>query len=371
MEAMLNALFLVVALVVVLAAAELFTNAVEWLGCKMHFTEGAVGSILAAVGTAMPETMIPIIAIVLGNNSAAAEEIGIGAILGAPFMLATLAMFVTGTAAVLFKYRGTYRTHMLVDREVMSRDLRFFLVVYCVAIAAAFLKWHPGKVLLAVALFASYFIFAYQTIKHGQKLEEDSELNPLYLCRRASSPHIVVIVIQLIAALGLIVGGAKLFVRSVETLSLMMHVPPFVLSVIIAPVATELPEKCNSIIWVGKGKDTLALGNITGAMVFQSSILPAIGILLTPWELTGLAVFSAVLAILSAALMYVPIALNGRISPMTLLTGGFFYLVFLCFVVYRSTANPWVFLSFAAYFVWLGLASRRPKVEIYTASSKA
>lgn len=369
MEAVFNSFFLIIALIIVLAAAELFTNAVEWLGCKMHFTEGAVGSILAAVGTAMPETMIPIIAIILGNNQAAAEEIGVGAILGAPFMLATLAMFVTGMAAVLFKYKGSYRSHMLVDKEVMSRDLRFFLIVYCIAIAAAFVKWHPVKLVVALGLFAAYFVFVYQTIRHGEKLGEDSDLNPLYFSRRALSPHTLMIVAQLVVALGLIVGGAKLFVRSVESLSLMMHVSPFVLSVIIAPIATELPEKCNSVIWVGKGKDTLALGNITGAMVFQSSVLPAIGILLTPWVLTGLAVFSAVLAVVSAAVMYVPILLNGRISPITLLAGGFFYLIFLCTVVYSSTGNPWVFLSFVAYFVWLALSSRRPKVEIYTGSS--
>ena len=39
----------------------------------------------------------------------------------------------------------------------------------------------------------------------------------------------------------------------------------------------------NSILWIRKRKDTLAIGNITGAMVFQGTLLPAIGISLTPW----------------------------------------------------------------------------------------
>ena len=47
----------------VLAGALLFTNAVEWIGHRLELGEGAVGSLLAAVGTAMPETLIAIVAL--------------------------------------------------------------------------------------------------------------------------------------------------------------------------------------------------------------------------------------------------------------------------------------------------------------------
>ena len=81
---------LAVSFVLILAGAELFTNGIEWFGRKLGLAEGAVGSVLAAVGTALPETMIPIIAIVFASG-ASTSGIGVGAILGAPFMLATLA----------------------------------------------------------------------------------------------------------------------------------------------------------------------------------------------------------------------------------------------------------------------------------------
>ena len=58
---------LVGAFVVILLGAELFTNGIEWFGRKLELAEGAVGSVLAAVGTALPETMIPIIAILSGG----------------------------------------------------------------------------------------------------------------------------------------------------------------------------------------------------------------------------------------------------------------------------------------------------------------
>src|SRR5450432_3766094 len=92
-------LLLAAAFAVILVGAELFTNAVEWFGHLLGLSEGAVGSVLAAVGTALPETMIPLVAIVFGAGSRS-DAVGIGAILGAPFMLATLAMFVTGLAVI-------------------------------------------------------------------------------------------------------------------------------------------------------------------------------------------------------------------------------------------------------------------------------
>src|SRR5215208_4356596 len=94
-----DVLILVVAFVVILIGAELFTNGIEWFGRKLDLAEGAVGSVLAAVGTALPETMIPIIAILFATSEAS-DAVGVGAILGAPFMLATLAMFVTGLAVL-------------------------------------------------------------------------------------------------------------------------------------------------------------------------------------------------------------------------------------------------------------------------------
>ena len=78
----------------ILAGALLFTNAVEWLGHRLSLGEGAVGSVLAAVGTAMPETLIPIVAIIGGSEGS--EDVAIGAIIGAPFLLATLAMALVG-----------------------------------------------------------------------------------------------------------------------------------------------------------------------------------------------------------------------------------------------------------------------------------
>ena len=60
---------LLVMLLIILAAAEIFTNALEHLGERLKISEGVTGSLFAAVGTALPETMIPLLALFAGTTS--------------------------------------------------------------------------------------------------------------------------------------------------------------------------------------------------------------------------------------------------------------------------------------------------------------
>jgi cation:H+ antiporter len=87
-----------------------------------------------------------------------------------------------------------------------------------------------------------------------------------------------------------------------------------VLALLLAPLATELPEKANSLIWVRQGKDALALGNITGAMVFQSTIPVAVGLALTTWELEGPALLAGGLALAGGAVAVWALHLRRRFT---------------------------------------------------------
>ncbi len=325
-----NLAILIVSLGLILVGAELFVNGVEWLGKKWNLSEGAVGSVLAAVGTALPETLIPIIAIVFGGGKAG-HEIGIGAILGAPLMLSTLAMFVTGVAVLVFRRRRLRGTKVVADYSTMSRDLGFFIVVFLAAVLAGFIPPYFRSLQLAIAviMLVSYFLYVHTMIREERDIESDSEMAPLYMARKSENPTALLVLLQVAIALAIIIFSAKLFVVEVEALAVIYAVPAFVLSLIIAPIATELPEKFNSVIWVSREKDTLALGNITGAMVFQSSIIPALGIFLTDWQLTTGALYSAGLALVSAAVIFIELRTRKHISAPILMAGGFFYALFL------------------------------------------
>lgn len=329
---MIDIAFLLLGLGIILLGAEVFTNGIEWLGKKLNLSEGAVGSILAAVGTALPETMIPVIAILFSPGEEG-HDIGIGAILGAPFMLSTLAFFLVGVAAILFKKRRRNVKVMKVDISTMTRDLSFFIMVYSVAVLSAFLPSHTMKLVVVVFLVGAYGYYVWRTLKEEGDLGEEHDLSPLFFSRKSPDPGLKIVILQVLAALGLIILGAHEFVASIEHLAGILGIPQFILALIIAPIATELPEKFNSIIWVSKGKDTLALGNITGAMVFQSSLIPALGIALTEWNLTFTAMVSAAFALTSSLIVYVQLRRNKYLTPVSLMSGGFFYLLFVLLVI--------------------------------------
>ncbi|MBF7083723.1 sodium:calcium antiporter [Desulfallas sp. Bu1-1] len=316
---------LIISLGIIFISAGLFTNGVEWLGKKMNLSEGAVGSVLAAVGTALPETIIPLIAILFGVGDAA-HEIGIGAILGAPFMLGTLAIFLSGGAVLMFRNRRADNYPRIEpDPHVLRRDMAFFLIVYTIAITASFVG-HVLKLVIILGLIAAYICYVYKTFTSGANMGASSEIEPLLFARAHGDPPLFRVLSQVVLAFIGIVVGAKFFVDGIAHLSASLGASPLVIALLIAPVATELPEKINSVIWLSHRKDTLALGNITGAMVFQSSVIPAVGIALTPWRLDPVALLSAMLALLSALVIYLLIRYRGFLdSRVIVFTGGAFY----------------------------------------------
>jgi cation:H+ antiporter len=325
---------LAVMLAVILAGSELFTNALEHLGHKLRISEGVTGSVFAAVGTALPETMVPLLALFAGtSNMNLNEEIGVGAILGAPLMLSTLSTCLM--AVSVFHRRGALG-HVSPERSGFVRDLNFFLFAFALAAAAMYVPSEAryARGALSAALLLTYFVYVMLTLRASEQLVKEGHGTDagekMFLARTGIPTNLLTILIQLGIGLALLVLGAKGFISGVEGVSRLLGVSALLLSLIIIPIATELPEKVNSILWVRRGKDTLAFGNITGAMVFQGTLLPAIGIMLTPWQ-PRIEVLSGVfITLLAAAWLRVNSRAGGRGLPIwTLLINGGLYLTFL------------------------------------------
>jgi cation:H+ antiporter len=323
---------LIFSLAAILGAAVLFTNAVEIMGDRLQLGAGAVGSLLAAVGTALPETMIPVVAILgallAGSGSVAAGEIGIGAILGAPFLLATLALFIVGVAALGYKGRRGTGSEITADRQTAIPDLIFFLPCFTLAAVAGVLPLPLlVKILLAVALLATYVLYVVRTVKEGGEAEGDEPESLILWPGRSQGPTWAVAA-QLIGTVVVMGYGAHLFVGAVEHLSKAVGIPAGLIALVLAPLATELPEKFNSVIWLRDNKDTLAIGNITGAMVFQSTIPVSIGVLFTPWQLDSLSALAAGLAILSSLVFLGFLLRKAPLKAFHMLGAGSLYILF-------------------------------------------
>ncbi|MGK2955868.1 MAG: sodium:calcium antiporter [Solirubrobacterales bacterium] len=327
---------LLVSFAVILTGALLFTNAIEWVGHKLNLGEGAVGSLLAAVGTAMPETLIPIVAIIGG--SVGSSEVAIGAIVGAPFLLATIAMALVGVSALAYVKKRPQGHRLDVHVETLDRDLIFFMVFFGLALVIGLFETPRFVEIIAGAVFLlAYAWYVRQTIKNGGDASEAHEMDPLVMDRRSerhdSPPPNFIMITQLIVGLGAMVGGAHLFVHELLNVAEHLGVSAIILSLILAPLATELPEKANSFFWVREGKDALALGNITGAMVFQSTIPVFFGMVFIDWNLDKYAIISMILGLLGGAVAYWALRKRGEFGKLAIALWAIFYLTFLGFVI--------------------------------------
>jgi cation:H+ antiporter len=310
-----EAVLLFASFAVILAGALLFTNAVEWIGHRLQLGEGAVGSLLAAVGTAMPETLISIVALVGAKEGA--DQVAIGAIVGAPFLLATLAMGLVGLFAYLYRRKREQGLELRVHRPTLERDLLFFLAFFALALALAWGAPSALRIPAGILCLLAYPLYIARTLRGAGAVQEQETIDPLIFERRAErreDPALGLCILQLLAGLGAMVGGAHLFVEELLKIAESIGVEAVVLALILAPLATELPEKVNSFFWVREGKDALALGNISGAMVFQSTIPVGIGLLFTQWELSGNAALSVGLGLAGGLLAYATLHRGNRFS---------------------------------------------------------
>jgi cation:H+ antiporter len=327
---------LVLSAVAIVVAAALFTNAVEILGERLDLGQGAVGSVLAAVGTALPETMIPLVAVIASvlTGASVAGDIGVGAILGAPFLLATLAMFVAGVSALVFRRRRESDDDVMIDEGTARRDMLCFVGFFSLGAGAGIVPLPIYlKVALAILLVVAYALYIRQTIKSGGEKAEDPP-DKLTLWPSSSEAPTWAVAAQVVGTIAVMGAGAHFFVSAVEHLSKSVGVPAGLIALVLAPLATELPEKFNSVIWLRGNKDTLALGNITGAMVFQSSVPVALGLAFTSWRLDALNILAVALALAGGAYLYLLLRRNKPIEGEHLLAGGALYAVFVAVVIF-------------------------------------
>jgi cation:H+ antiporter len=313
-----------------IGGAIVFTNAVEWAGHRLDLGHGATGSILAAVATALPESLIPIVAIIGGRE--ASSDVAVGAIVGAPFMLATVAMALVGVSALAFRRRREQGVIVQASRPTLRRDFLLFFAFFATALALGLVGSRPLSLGAAVALVVVYGIYVWRTVTTGGQAGEEEELAPLYVDpTKRDPPAGWQIGLQVLGGVAAIASGAHLFVEEVKGIAESLGVRPLVLALVLAPLATELPEKFNSFIWIREGKDSLALGNITGAMVFQSAVPVAVGLAFTSWEFDVYPALAASLALVGGLIAFWATTVRCRFG---LLPMASWAALFAAFVVY-------------------------------------
>jgi cation:H+ antiporter len=339
---LIHVLLLLACAVVVYLACEWFVNAVEWLGVRLKIGPVAVGTILAAAGTALPESVVTLVAVLFGSNEQG-DDIGVGAALGGPLVVGTLAYGVTG-AMLLLRRRSRARAQEATvgaspgvggagveeldgtDTDRLARDQTWFLAIFVFKVAIGLVAF-AVKPWLGFVFLAAYGVYFWREMKGDGEQASADDLDPLKLQPKRETPSTLAVVVQTLITLVLIFGASQLFVAQLEWAGPALGLPSVVVALLLSPVATELPEIMNAIIWVRQGKTQLALANISGAMMIQATVPSAIGIFFTPWLFDAPLVLAGI-ATMASVIYLLWLMKTHRVTPGRLTVAALFYVAF-------------------------------------------
>ncbi|AGX43450.1 sodium:calcium antiporter [Clostridium saccharobutylicum] len=328
---------MIITILIMLAAAlliyfscELFVNAIEWVGKAFNISQNAVGTVLAAFGTALPESVVTLIAVAFGTN-ASQKDVGIGAALGGPLVLSTLAYAVVGISIIIFRNNRKLGSHLNIDGRKLGHDQLWFLFIFVFKVGLGFVAF-AIKPYLGILFFIAYGFYFF-TEMNGESKEIDEKLEPLKFASKSLNPKKSIILFQTLFSLTLIFVGSQLFVHNLNNFSTALGIPAHIVALFLSPVATELPEILNAIIWVRQGKENLALANISGSMMIQATVPSGLGIMFTSWIFDKSLAFSAIITFIAILFLYMTLRKH-HLSVKRLSFVAMFYVAFVIGMIF-------------------------------------
>lgn len=311
---------------VIYLACEWFVNAVEWLGERLGLGQTAVGSVLAAFGTALPESVVTLVAVTTGSTPDA-KDIGVGAAMGGPLVLATVAYGVAGLVVLRRRHHGgPVVTGAAAAR--LAGDQAWFLPIFVVKVSLGLVAF-AFKPVLGVLFFLAYAVYLLRELRaeEAEPGSDDVGREPLRLQPRRAVPTTAAVAVQTLVTLVVIFAASQLFVRQLDAVGPMLGLSGAVTALLLAPIATELPEILNAVIWVRQGKTTLALANVSGSMMIQATVPSGFAILFTSWQLDAPLLLAGVVTMVAVTFLLVSVRAD-RLTPRRLVAAGLGYLAF-------------------------------------------
>jgi len=327
-------LIMIASALLIYFSCELFVNGIEWVGKAFNISQSAVGSVLAAFGTALPESIVTFIAVVFGVN-ASQKDIGVGAALGGPLVLSTIGYAAIGICIIIFSGRRKIGSCINVNVKKLERDQIWFMFIFVFKVGLGLVAFaiKPWLGFLFILAYAFYF---YREMREDT-IEVTGELEPLKFSPQNTHPKKSFILIQTIISLIFIFIGSQVFVHNLETLSISLGMSPHLVALLLSPIATELPEILNVFIWVKQGKENLAIANISGSMMIQATIPSALGIIFTPWILDRSLILSAIVTFIAIIVILITLKIS-CLSAKKLSLNSILYVIFIIgFLIIRGS----------------------------------
>ena len=242
---MIDVLLLLVGFVALILGADKLVDGASNLAKRLGIPDIVIGLTIVAFGTSAPELSVNIISVMQGN-----PDIALGNVVGSNIFNIVLILGLCGVIMPL-----TF------SRQLIRFDIPLMIV-------ASVMLWIFGRDFkigfIESAIFAALIIgYTYLQFKSSKanvgEVEEDIK----------AEGSVLMDVGRLLLGLGMLIGGAKLFVSGAVDGARLLGMSEAVIGLTIVAAGTSLPEVATSVVATIRGQRDIAIGNVVGSNIFN------------------------------------------------------------------------------------------------------
>ena len=241
-------LILILGLAILVVGAEILIRGSVSFGKKLNISLFAIGVVIVAAGTSLPELASSINA-VLNNHS----DLALGAVVGSN--IANLILVMAATTIIV-------PITNITNNQINQAGINIALGICLIIMSYFYFNYLFGIISLIALIFIMYF-----QIKKGSILVDNIDKDEY---------SIFISLILIIFGIIFLIYGSDLFVNSAINLAKKLQVSEAVIGLSLIAFGTSLPELVIGIMSALKRKVDFALGNILGSNIYN--VLGVLGI---------------------------------------------------------------------------------------------
>jgi len=279
----------VIAMAVLIWGADIIIDQSERIALKFNIPEFIIGATLIALGTSLPEMAASIAASYNGK-----PDIAVSNVIGSNILNITL---VLSTVFLISKKINPARDFFAKDSTWALVPVFVFILMIFDGIISRF------DALLLLLLIGAYLLFLLQDAKNIPELEELEEINESKFSWTKVLPLILLGFI-------LVVTGAHFTVESASGIAREFGISEWIIGIIMISLGTSLPELVVSISAALKGKVDMAIGNIIGSNMANTTVVLGAAAMVKPMPVNASAYMFDIATMTIATLLLVFITAN-------------------------------------------------------------
>ena len=246
-----NLIFLFIGLGLLVLGAELIIRGSISFGKKLKVSLFAIGVVIIAGGTSLPELASSINAVVKNH-----ADLAVGAVIGSNIANLILVMAATSFLIPISNIN---------QNQINQAWINIFLALVLITMSFFILPFNFLFGILSVCLL---FFIMYMQVKQGSLDVSDVEEKGDY--------SLIISIIFILVGIVLLIYGSDLFVKSAINIANELNIPEAIIGVSLVAFGTSLPELVVGILSAIRRKVDFALGNVLGSNIYN--ILGVLGV---------------------------------------------------------------------------------------------